>query len=298
MKADWFIAALALYLVIRLFHVGLNRMTSGVPDPVRCAIALLLIPGAFGRVLSPVLGEWSDVVDVLLFGGLALLFAVDRRMSDEPPAPRWRQIMRFCTIIGLVAAGLIAGARDAEAQDQDLERPMLVVALGTQDGGPFGGTVMLARPYGSGHIGLILNRPSRVKMIEVFPEHKASAAIAEYVFFGGPYAFDRIFAVLRSRERPTPKALELLPGVWMLSKVDEIDGVIEKTPNAARYYAGGVVWQPGELAAEIRKGWFVVRPADADKVFMKDTTKLYPLLVPLGRGVSPTTYAWPAGAAS
>jgi putative AlgH/UPF0301 family transcriptional regulator len=54
-----------------------------------------------------------------------------------------------------------------------------------------------------------------------------------------------------------------------------VDRIIEQTPNDARYFAGFVGWQPGELAAELEAGWWLVSDPDAALVFGKDTGDMW-----------------------
>jgi putative AlgH/UPF0301 family transcriptional regulator len=51
--------------------------------------------------------------------------------------------------------------------------------------------------------------------------------------------------------------------------------VIETMPNDARYFAGLVVWRPGELDEEIRAGAWQVLPADAKTVFHANPAGLW-----------------------
>jgi putative AlgH/UPF0301 family transcriptional regulator len=59
---------------------------------------------------------------------------------------------------------------------------------------------------------------------------------------------------------------------------DAIDRIIETTPNDARYFAGFVVWQPGELDEEVRSGAWEVDPADASAVFSANPEMLWKTL--------------------
>jgi Uncharacterized ACR, COG1678 len=80
--------------------------------------------------------------------------------------------------------------------------------------------------------------------------------------------------------------------------------VIETMPNDARYFAGFVAWQPGELEDEIRAGAWEIRPADASTVFRADPGSLWRDLhtVPKGPGRRPhaplveASLAWGDGA--
>jgi putative AlgH/UPF0301 family transcriptional regulator len=44
----------------------------------------------------------------------------------------------------------------------------------------------------------------------------------------------------------------------------------QTTPNDARYFAGLMVWRPGELEEEIREGAWRVRPASVEAVLGSD----------------------------
>jgi hypothetical protein len=113
MKPEWFVTALGLYLLVLLFGGVLNRMSS-VPHPLRCAIALLIVPGVVGKVMGAAAGRWEAYVDILLVGGLALLFTVDRRgFSSGTPTP-WRLPAKIAAIGILVAGGLACSAARAE----------------------------------------------------------------------------------------------------------------------------------------------------------------------------------------
>lgn len=57
-----------------------------------------------------------------------------------------------------------------------------------------------------------------------------------------------------------------------------VDRIIETTPNEARYFAGLVVWQLGELAEQIRAGAWQVNPADASTVFSSNPKELWKTL--------------------
>lgn len=183
----------------------------------------------------------------------------------------------------LVAAMVLGSA--ALAQGARFDGPVLVVALEQLDGNlVYARSVMIAvpRPDG-GHFGLILNKPSRFTMAQAFPDHGPSAAVRDPIYFGGPTAPQTVFAVTRADASPGRLSRELMPGIWLMTNAAVIDAFIEQTPNAARYYTGLVLWKPGELAEEVRRGLMVLRPVDPAKLFRPDTSTLYDELVPSGR---------------
>jgi hypothetical protein len=111
-KPELFVVLLGVYVLFILFHSVLNRMAS-VPQPLRCAFALLIVPGVFGKVMGTAVG-WEVYVDVLLLGGIALLFTVDRRGLSAPSSARWRIPARIAAIGALIVGGLACSAVHAQ----------------------------------------------------------------------------------------------------------------------------------------------------------------------------------------
>jgi putative transcriptional regulator len=147
-------------------------------------------------------------------------------------------------------------------------------------------TVLLAAPLpNGGHVGVILNRPTRTTLGELFPGHASSAKVADPVHYGGPFATDALIAVVRSRESPGTDGFALANELFLAVDGPTIDRVIEQTPQAARYYVGLVVWQPGELKLELAKGLWSLREADAGTVFRQDMEGLWRELSSTARGL-------------
>ena len=84
---------------------------------------------------------------------------------------------------------------------------------------------------------------------------------------------ESIFAVVR-RDPGTP-SLHLFGDLFVTANAKAIDGIIEKTPNEARYFAGFVGWQPHELESELAAGYWYVAEPDTALVFRKDTDAMW-----------------------
>ena len=123
-------------------------------------------------------------------------------------------------------------------------------------------TVLLVRPIGNDqHVGVILNRPSKMTLGQLFPGHAASQKVPDPVYVGGPNNSSVLFAIVRSKASPGGKSLQMLPDVFMAFEGETVDRIIENG-GQARYLAGLVAWQPGELREEIKRGaWYLM---DAD----------------------------------
>ena len=182
-----------------------------------------------------------------------------------------------------LAAGLLALTVCA-AQAQGLDKPLLLVASPSLKGG-YSHTALLVFPMRGQHVGFILNKSTDVKLATVFPDHPPSAKVADPIYFGGPEMADSLFALVR--RNPGEGSMRLFGDLFLTADADTVDRIIEQTPNDARYFAGFVGWEPGELAKEIDAGFWYVADPDAAVVFTKDTGHMWEELVErLGNGHS------------
>ena len=174
----------------------------------------------------------------------------------------------------LFAALLIVAALSARAQD--LDKPLLLVASHELKG-PYHHTALLVVPLQGRHVGFILNRATDMTLAKLFPEHSPSTKVADPVFLGGPESVNAIFAMV-ARD-PGEGAVHLFGDVFVTAQAKAVDRIIEQTPNDARYFAGFVGWQPGELAAELDKGWWYAAEPDKRTVFDRRAEELWETLV-------------------
>jgi putative AlgH/UPF0301 family transcriptional regulator len=58
-----------------------------------------------------------------------------------------------------------------------------------------------------------------------------------------------------------------------------VDRIIESQPTEARFFAGMVLWQPGELAEEVKRGLWYVLDAQPDICLRKSSDGLWDELV-------------------
>ena len=174
----------------------------------------------------------------------------------------------------LFAVLLIVAALSARAQD--LDKPLLLVASHELKG-PYHHTALLVVPMQGRHVGFILNRATDMTLARLFPEHLPSAKVVDPVFLGGPESVNAIFAMV-ARD-PGDGAVHLFADVFVTAQARAVDRIIEQTPNDARYFAGFVGWQPGELAAELDKGWWYAAEPDKRTVFDRRAEELWETLV-------------------
>ena len=193
-------------------------------------------------------------------------------------------------LVALAAASCAAVAAGAPMGPRDVRRlkpgVFLYAAPGVVGGAFTESVVLLIRHEDGGSMGLIVNRPTKVRVGDAVKELGEYRELTASLYFGGPVQADRILALVRSA-KPVGEATQALPGVHFSAEL----GVMKKAargPEAdqrLRVYAGHAGWSPGQLEDEMRAGAWVVAPADAASVFSSDPASLWPRVHDLMRRV-------------
>jgi putative transcriptional regulator len=171
---------------------------------------------------------------------------------------------------------LLTGLAAAPSFAADLSKPMTLVATPRLAQSAYAQTVLLAAPAADGmHVGIIVNRPTKLKLEALFPDHAPSSKVVDPVYFGGPALSGAVYAAVRTAPDNTKHFLKLMPDLVLVMDGNAVDRIVETTPNEARYFAGLVVWRPGELAHEIRAGAWQVKGADASNAFSANPEELW-----------------------
>ncbi len=172
----------------------------------------------------------------------------------------------------LLALVLLVAAA-APAQENDA---MILVAHPSLRDFDYRQTVLVAAPApNGGHIGVIINRPTRASLGSLFPEHEPSKKVIDPVYYGGPFSRGALVAIVRTDAAPGTGTVLLMKNLYMAFRANIIDQIIESRPNEARYYVGYVGWRPGELKGEVDRGLWSVLSADTDVIFRKDMEGLW-----------------------
>jgi putative transcriptional regulator len=182
----------------------------------------------------------------------------------------------------MLALAAVLWQGDATARDR-IDEPVILVATPALRDRLYGASVLIVTPVSNGqHIGFILNRPTPVKLSEMFPDHAPSKRVTEPIYLGGPESQQSLFAVVQRQDRAEGK-LKLAADLYLEMERDKVDGVIEKEYSNARFFAGVVVWRRGELSAEIRNDFWYVQDANAELVLRKSTSGMWEELVKRAR---------------
>jgi len=173
----------------------------------------------------------------------------------------------------------IAWAAPTRAADPDDDSIILVAKRQLQDK-LYGSTIVLSRPIGADrHVGFIINKPTQVSLAKLFPGHEPSKKVVDPVFLGGPVSPEVIFALVQGKQSPGGRSIKILDDLYLAIDSDVVDSVIEKQAAQARFFAGMVLWRPGELNDELKRGLWYVLDAKSDLALRKSTEGMWEELV-------------------
>jgi putative transcriptional regulator len=194
---------------------------------------------------------------------------------------------RWSRLLAAALLAVTASAASAQGQSPSTEGAVFLVAAPAFRDPEYRQTVLIASPTANGgHVGVIINRPTRRSLSSLFPDHEPSKKVIEPVFFGGPFSTTALVAVVRGDASPGQGSLLMMSNLYLAINVNTIDKIIEERPTEARFYVGYVGWRPGELRREIDRGlWHVMNP-DVNTIFRKDTDSLWEELVRMSRQIS------------
>ena len=185
--------------------------------------------------------------------------------------------MRF---LALITATIVMALSASVAWSADITETVLLVAKRTLRDRVYGSSVLLARPLGEErHVGFIVNKPTNMTLGKLFPQHAPSQKVVDPVYLGGPTGAEVIFAMVKDNKSPGGRSLQLVPGLFLAYDSTVVDRIIETEPEHARFFAGMVMWQPHELADEIKRGLWFVLPAKPELLLRKSTDNLWEDLV-------------------
>jgi putative transcriptional regulator len=145
----------------------------------------------------------------------------------------------------------------------------------------FAKTVVLLLEYNKqGAMGLIINRPSEMKLSAILPEIEGLGQRPDTIYLGGPVAKSQLLLLIRTTS-PPEGSRHVFKDIHISPSQGVIERMIKKPEGEERFrvYAGYAGWGPGQLDKEIANGgWHVLR-ADAETVFDKSASEIWPHLI-------------------
>lgn len=159
------------------------------------------------------------------------------------------------------------------ASDAPLIGRLLVAAPSLRDPNFVHSVVLLLDHGPEGALGVILNRPSDVRVEAVLPDWAHHALAPEVVFVGGPVQTDALVGLARGVPGGTD-ATEIMPGIAPLDLSSDPAEQLAAV-EAVRLFAGYAGWTAGQLESEIEAGGWFVLDGGAEDAFSTDPEHLW-----------------------
>jgi len=156
------------------------------------------------------------------------------------------------------------------AHSEGMDDTMILVAKRQLRDQLYGSTILIVKPLGEDrHVGFIINKPTQMTLGKLFPNHGPSQKIVDPVYLGGPFNSQVIFALVQRSESPGGRSMRIAPDLYLAVDSQVVDRIIESEPQHARFLAGMVLWKPGELAEELKRGLWYSLDARSELVLKK-----------------------------
>jgi putative transcriptional regulator len=141
---------------------------------------------------------------------------------------------------------------------------LLVAVPELPDTNFFRTVVLMFQHDEQGAAGLILNRPSHVRLAEVWSQFSESACSSQqFLHIGGPVSGPLLIVhtCLEAGESA------IFPGVYLSAEKKNIEQVCLQTEHPFKAFSGYSGWGPGQLEQEMKVGGWLSTAAEMDHVF-------------------------------
>lgn len=147
----------------------------------------------------------------------------------------------------------------------NLQGHLLVAAPELRDPNFHRAVVLMVRHNDEdGALGVILNRPSRTPVREVWKEVSESPCQSDAcLYLGGPVA-GPLMAVHGQMDL---SEIEVVPGVHFCAELESLQRLLSLDEEPLRLFVGYAGWSPGQLEAEMEQGSWRATPANSEQVF-------------------------------
>jgi putative transcriptional regulator len=191
---------------------------------------------------------------------------------------RHRLLTVFIVLATVIGIGTIGGAAQ-NATDKSL----FLVARRELFDPLFKQSVILMLPATDSDlvVGLIVNKPTRISLREVFPTNPALKDRTDTVYFGGPVDI-RTPGVLFLSSKPIEQAVHLDGDLYISFNLDFIEETLvkpEEQVRGVRLFLGRAQWAPEQLQGEVLRGAWYSEREENRWIFRQDPENVWAVLI-------------------
>lgn len=150
---------------------------------------------------------------------------------------------------------------------------LLIATPGMHDG-TFDRTVILVVDHDEdGSMGLVLNRPSDIRVSDALPS-MAGLAEPSVLYLGGPVEEGTALVLAEPADPATPSMHFMRDGIGLVDLNDPEAGDVQGLVRV-RVFSGYAGWGPRQLETELRSGAWITAPADPGDLWTEPADTLW-----------------------
>jgi putative transcriptional regulator len=190
-------------------------------------------------------------------------------------------VVRYLLLVLAPALALVLAASMARGTQKPAETYFLVAQPDLPDPMFRDSVVLMLPPTGTELVvGLIVNKPTKMKLSDLFPDTPTLKKRADAAYFGGPVDIGTPLVVSHSTH-PPDGATTLFKDIYLSVEPRAILTLFKDSadPKNVRLYLGRAQWTEEQLHSEmLENSWYNV-PSDPDYVFSADPKTVWRTLV-------------------
>lgn len=148
--------------------------------------------------------------------------------------------------------------------------------------------VLLCEHNDQGTLGVVVNRPTTLRLSEAIPKINGGHLISDVIYSGGPVQPDHIMTLYRAEDQ-VPESEHVADGIYLGGSVTILEDMlaVSSATNSIRAYVGYAGWTSNQLESELRESSWKLVPADQKFVFDMEPSRVWStLLASLGEEYS------------
>ena len=176
-------------------------------------------------------------------------------------------ILRFSGI--LLYTLLVSGSVTPSVAEERQVLGFFLVASEEMQDPRFKQAVILVTPHHRGEVvGVVVNKPSETAVSTLFPQSELKDEHSRQLYFGGPLSKQSLLFLISSKKQPEA-SLRIFDNVFLSADSKVLEQVLRHPKPFAglRIFSGYAGWKPGQLEAEVEKGYWLLREADTEILF-------------------------------
>lgn len=167
---------------------------------------------------------------------------------------------------------------------ESLRGQFLIAAKRLRDDNFYKTVVLMLEHGDQGAMGLVVNRPSSIRVSHALAGHFTLPDTEDVVYGGGPVEPSAL-VILHDDATLQEEATSILPGLFVGGSPDAFERVIvesassDSMKHSFRVFSGYAGWGPQQLDNEVSRGDWLSHPATRELVFHPDPYELYDILL-------------------